>query len=86
MPMFDIKNSKNVNLTENETNQKDFAKLENVENVKAFRNKANSTNDRRGGIWKWINENIVKVIWGGVVGVAIAAIAASPWLKSLFNA
>lgn len=43
MPMFDIKNSENIELNENKTDQSTLAKLDNVKNFKATKNVVNAT-------------------------------------------
>lgn len=50
MPMFDIKNSKDVVLNDNKTDQPDFATIDNVEGIEASGNEVNSQESHREDI------------------------------------
>lgn len=50
MPMFDIKNSKDVVLNDNKTDQPDFATIDNVEGIEASGNEVNSQKSHREDI------------------------------------
>ncbi|EOW1267467.1 MULTISPECIES: hypothetical protein [Proteus] len=47
MPMFEIKNSKNIELDNNKTNQPTLAKLEDVHNLKATNNTVNTESEHK---------------------------------------
>lgn len=83
MTMFDIKNSKNINLTDNETTGRDFAKIENVEDVTAIGNKMNFIDGRRLGFFSWIKENILKTVLVTVITVVVTGVTLHffPWFR-----
>jgi hypothetical protein len=46
MPMFDIEDSKNVELEENKTNREKLAKVKNVDGFKAKKNEVNTPTEK----------------------------------------
>lgn len=81
MPMFDIEDSKNVNLTGNKTTSEDFLKAKNVGNINAANNEAKSAMDApKPGVFAWIMEHIAATFLTTVLaGLVLAWLTKKLW-------
>lgn len=79
MAMFDIKDSKKVTLTDNETSGREFLKAWRVDDLEALRNKAleASSREKRGA--RWFRDNMLVAVGGAVLVAILTGLALYFW-------
>lgn len=69
--MFEINNGKNLDLKNNETDQKTILKANNVENLKASGNIVKGSSENKKGLVKFFIEHITVSIITAVVAIIV---------------